>query len=366
MEKQIMSNSCRIARRTAWCAALPLPLALIATATIFAGAVRPQSQPQAVGSGYHVVRKIPVPGSDGWDYLGIDSDTGRFFISRGTHVQVLDDAAGTIVGDIPDTQGVHGIVFAPELGRGFTSNGRANTVTIFDLKTLAKIGDAPTDVGPDGIVYDPASKRVFTMNGRAGTATAIDAATGTPAGNIALGGRPEFPTADAAGHVYANLEDKSEVVELDSQKLTVLNTWPLAPCQSPSGMAIDRAHRRLVIGCHNQLMAFMDADTGKVVATVPIGNGVDANGFDPSTQLAFSSCGDGTLTVARELTPDSYQLVATVPTQQGARTMAIDLKTHHVFVVTASFGPAPAATADNPRPRPPVLPDTFVVIELAP
>jgi DNA-binding beta-propeller fold protein YncE len=367
-----MSNSGSSARRCKRCAAFLWPVTACATVIAFAGALaaRPQAPPQTqsrpAASAYHIVRKIPVPGSDGWDYLGLDSDTGRLFISRGTHVQVLDDAVGTIVGDIPDTQGVHGIVFAPELDRGFTSNGRSNTVTIFDLKTLAKIADAPTDVGPDGIVYDPATKRVFTMNGRSGTATAIDGTTGAPVGNITLGGRPEFPTADAAGHVYANLEDKSEVVELDSQKLTVLNTWPLAPCQSPSGMAIDRAHRRLIIGCHNQLMAFMDADTGKVVATVPIGNGVDANGFDPGTQLAFSSCGDGTLTMARELTPDTYQLVATVPTQQGARTMAIDLKSHHVFVVTASFCPAPAATADNPRPRPPVLPDTFVVIDLAP
>ncbi|MGC1187060.1 MAG: YncE family protein [Candidatus Acidiferrales bacterium] len=343
-------------------------LGILAAAVIFAGAAAalPRPQTPAASSGYHVVRKISVAGSDGWDYLNIDSETGRLFISRGTHVQVLDDATGKLIGDIPDTQGVHGIVFAPELGRGFTSDGRANTVTIFDLKTLAKLGEAKTDTGPDGIVYDSASKRVFTVNGRAGTATAIDAATGTPAGNIALGGRPEFPTADGAGHVYVNLEDKSEVVELDSQKLTLLNTWPLAPCQSPSGMAIDRAHRRLIIGCHNQMMAFMDADSGKVVATVPIGNGVDANGFDPGTQLAFSSNGEGTLTVARELTPDTYQVLDNVATQQGARTMALDLKTHHVFVVTASYGPAPAPTADMPRPRPPILPDTFVVIELAP
>jgi DNA-binding beta-propeller fold protein YncE len=331
-------------------------LAVLVAAVVLAGAgAQSPSQPSA--SGYHIVRKISLPGSDGWDYLNIDSSTDHLFISRGTHVQVLDLPTGKLVGDIPDTPGVHGVALAPEFDRGFTSNGRADSVTIFDLKTLDKLGEAKTDTGPDAIIYDPATKRIFTMNGRAGTATAIDAATGAVAGSVALGGRPEFPASDAAGHVYANLEDKSEVVELDSQKLTVLNTWPLAPCQSPSGMAIDREHRRLFIGCHNQMMAMMDADSGKVVATVPIGNGVDANRFDSGAQLAFSSNGEGTLTVVKELTPDSYQLVGNVPTQQGARTMEIDLATH---------GPTPAPTADMPRPRPPILPDSVVVIELAP
>ncbi|MGB6431039.1 MAG: hypothetical protein WBF06_10665 [Candidatus Acidiferrales bacterium] len=338
---------------------------VLAAVVVFAAAA-PVPQTQSAGSGYHIVRKISVPGSDGWDYLGIDSSTDRLFISRGTHVQVLDLPTGKLVGDIPDTQGVHGIALAPEFDRGFTSDGRADSVTIFDLKSLSTIAQVKTDTGPDAIIYDPASKRVFTMNGRAGTSTAIDAATGAVAGSIPLGGRPEYAASDAAGHVYANLEDKSEVVELDSQKLTLLNTWPLAPCEGPSGMAIDRAHRRLFIGCHNQLMAVMDADSGKVVATLPIGSGVDANRFDPGTQLAFSSNGDGTLTVVKEITPDSFQLVGNVPTQQGARTMEVDLSTHYVYVVTASFGPAPAPTADMPRPRPPILPDTFIVIELAP
>jgi len=339
-------------------------------AIVLASAAEPQSQPpqppQPTGSGYHIVRKISLPGSDGWDYLGIDSSSDHLFISRGTHVQVLDLPTGKLVGDILDTQGVHGTAIALEFGRGFTSDGRADSVTIFDLKTLSTIAVAKTDPGPDAIIYDPASKRVFTMNGRAGTATVIDAATGAVAGSITLGGRPEFPASDAAGHVYVNLEDKSEVVELDSQKLTVLNTWPLAPCQSPSGMAIDRAHRRLFIGCHNQLMAVMDADSGKVVATVPIGSGVDANRFDSGTQLAFSSNGDGTLTVVHEDTPDSFTVLGNIPTQQGARTMEVDLATHHVYVVTASFGPMPVPTADMPRPRPPILPDSVVVIELAP
>jgi len=320
----------------------------------------------AATTGYHIVRTIPVAGSDGWDYMNEDSASGHLFISRGTHVQVLDIATGKLVGDIPDTQGVHGIALAPEFGRGFTSDGRADMVTIFDLKTLATLGTAKTDTGPDCILYDPVTKRVFTMNGRAGTATAIDAATGAVAGSVPLGGRPEFGVSDGAGHVYVNLEDKSELVQLDAQKLTVLNTWPLAPCDSPSGLAIDRAHRRLFSGCHNQLMAIVDADSGKVVATAPIGSGVDANRFDPGTQLAFSSNGDGTLTVVKELTPDAYQVLGNVATQRGARTMEVDLATHHVFLITATYGPTPAATADNPRPRPSIVPDSFVVIELAP
>ena len=352
--------------RPARFASLRWRLSFFAASIAFASAVAAAPQTPAASSGYHVVRKIPVAGSDGWDYLTVDSATGRLFISRGTHVQVLDLASGQLAGDIPNTQGVHGIALAPEFNRGFASDGRADSVTIFDLKTLATLGTAKTDQGPDSIIYDPATKRVFTMNGRAGTATAIDAATGTVAGSVPLGGRPEFPAADGVGHVYVNLEDKSEVVQLDSQKLTVLNTWPVAPCQSPSGMAIDRDHRRIFIGCHNQLMAIMDADTGKIVATVPIGNGVDANRFDSGTQLAFSSNGEGTLTVVKELTPDTYQVLDNVATQQGARTMDVDLTTHHVYEVTATFGPQPAPTADVPRPRPPVIPDSFIVIELAP
>jgi len=317
-------------------------------------------------SGYHIVRKISVTGTDFWDYLNIDSATQRLFISRGTHVQVLDLKTGQLAGDIPGTDGVHGIALAPEFGRGFTSNGRAATVTIFDLKTLATIGTAKTDPGPDAILYDPASKRVFTMNGRSGTTTAIDAATGNVVGSLPLGGRIEFAVADAAGHVYANLEDKSELVEFDSQKLVLMNTWPVAPCESPSGLAIDREHSRLFLGCGNKLMAIVDGQSGKVVTTVPIGGGVDANRFDPGTQLAFSSNGEGTLTVVHEDTPDTFTVLGNVPTLPRARTMEVDLTNHHVYEVTADFGPMPAPTADMPRPRPAILPDSFVVIELAP
>ena len=318
--------------------------------------------PRPEGSGYHLMKKYQVGGEGFWDYLKMDSEARRLYISRGTHVMVLNADTGEVAGDIPNTDGVHGIALAPELGRGFTSNGRSSTATIFDNKTLKIIGEAKTDAGPDGIIYDAASQRVFTFNGHGNSATAIDAATGKVAGTIPLDGRPEFAAADGAGHVYNNLEDKSIVIQIDSKSLKVLNRWPLAPCESPSGMAIDPEHRRLFIGCHNQMMAVMDADTGKVVATPPIGRGVDANQFDPGTGLAFSSNGDGTLTVIHEDSPDKFTVVDNVQTQRGARTMALDLKTHNVYLVSADFGAPPAPTADNPHPRPTMVPNSFVVL----
>ncbi len=318
--------------------------------------------PQAGGSGYHLLKKYQVGGEGFWDYLKMDSEARRLYISRGSHVMVLNADTGEVAGDIPNTDGVHGVALAPELGRGFTSNGRSSSVTIFDMKTLKILGEAKTDTGPDGIIYDPASQRVFTFNGRGNSATAVDGATGNVAGTIPLGGRPEFAAADGAGHVYNNLEDKSIVVQIDSKSLKILNRWPLAPCESPSGMAIDAAHRRLFIGCHNQMMAVMDADTGKVVATPAIGRGVDANRFDPGTGFAFSSNGEGTLTVIHEDSPDKYTVVDNVQTQRGARTMALDTKTHNVYLVTAEFGPPPAPTADNPHPRPTMVPNSFVVL----
>jgi len=321
------------------------------------------ARPLAAADGdYHLIKKVVLGGEGFWDYLICDSAARRVYISRGTHVTVVDADSYAVVGDIPGTEGVHGIALAPELGRGFTSNGRTNTVTIFDLKTLKVLGTAPTGEGPDAIVYDPASKRVFTLNGHAGTATAIDAASGKPVGTVTLGGRPEFAAADGQGHIYNNLEDKSELLQIDSQKLTITARWPLEPGQSPSGLAMDREHRRLFAGCQNQMMAVVDADSGKVVATPAIGQGVDANGFDPGTQFAFSSNGDGTLTIVHEDSPEKFTPVASVPTQRGARTMALDVKTHNVFLVTAEFGPPPAPTADHPHPRPQAIPGSFTLL----
>jgi len=313
-------------------------------------------------SGYHLVKKVVLGGEGFWDYLTVDSANRHLFISRGTHVMVLNADTYAVVGDIPDTKGVHGIAIASDVGRGYTSNGGSSTATFFDLKTLKVLGTVPTGQGPDGIVYDPASHRVFTMNGRADSATAIDAATGTAVGTVPLGGRPEFAAADGKGHVYVNLEDKSKVVALDSKALKILNTWPMAPGESPSGMAMDTAHRRIFSGCHNKMMTVMDADSGKVITTVPIGQGVDANAFDPKTRFAFSSNGDGTLTVVHEDSPNKFTVIENVQTQRGARTMALDAKTHHVFLVTAEFGPAPAPTAAQPRPRPSLVPNSFTLL----
>lgn len=311
---------------------------------------------------YHLLKKVVLGGEGFWDYLTVDVPNRHVYISHGTHVMVVDADTFTVVGDIPDTKGVHGIAIADDLGRGFTSNGGANSVTIFDLKSFKVLGTVATGQNPDAIVYDPASHRVFTMNGRSGDSTVIDGATGTVAGTISLGGRPEFAAADGAGHVYANLEDKSMVVAIDSNSLKILNTWPLAPGESPSGMAIDIANRRLFSGCHNKMMAIMDADTGKVIATPAIGQGVDANAFDPGTGLAFSSNGEGTLTVVHEDSPDKFTVVGNVSTQRGARTMALDARTHNIYLVTAEFGPAPAPTPGQRFSRPSVVPNTFTLL----
>jgi DNA-binding beta-propeller fold protein YncE len=316
----------------------------------------------AAAPGYHVVKTYQVGGEGGWDYLALDGASRRLFLSRGTHVTVIDADSGKPVGDIPDTPGVHGIAFAPELGRGFTSNGREGTVTIFDLNTLKPITKVSVGENPDAILYDPASKRVFTFNGRSHDSTAIDAATGKVVGTIPLDGKPEFAVSDGKGEIFDNLEDKSELVAIDSAKLAVKSRWPLAPCESPSGLAIDREHRRLFSGCENKLMAIVDADSGKVITTLPIGRGVDATRFDPETGLAFASCGEGVLTVIREESPDKFSVAESVPTQPGARTMELDEKTHDAFLVTAKFGPMPPATEGQRFRRPPILPDTFVVL----
>lgn len=318
-------------------------------------------------SHYHVVRHIPIGGEGGWDYLTMDSASHRLFVSHATHVVVLDTDSGKIVGDIPKTDGVHGIALAPELGRGFVSNGKTATMTIFDLKTLATIGEVKTTAErPDAILYDPFSKRVFTFNAGGKNATAFDAATSAVAGTIDLGGKPEFATTDGAGRVFVNIEDKGEIAVIDSKKLTVTSRWPLAPCTDPSGMAIDVSGHRLFSGCNNQIMAIVDSKTGKVVQTVPIGKGVDANVYDAKLALAFSSNGgDGTLTVVRK-SKDAYVVVENAPTARGARTMALDEKTHHIFLATAQFGPPPAATPERPNPRPTMVPGTFEILEVAP
>lgn len=327
-------------------------LTLLAAATALA----------AAGPGYKVINTYKVGGDGGWDYLTADSSARRLYISRATHVIVLDLDSGKTVGDIADTPGVHGIALAPELGRGFVSNGREGTVSIFDMKTLATSSKVKVGDNPDAILYDPATKRVFTFNGRSQDSTAIDATNGKVLGTIKLDGKPEFAASDGKGEVFVNIEDKSELTVIDPGKLAVKQSWPLAPCKEPSGLAMDVKNRRLFVGCDNKMMAVVNADTGKVLATPAIGDGVDATAFDDETGLAFASCGEGVLTVVREESPDKFSVAENVPTQAGARTMALDTKTHNVYLVTAKFGPPPAPTADNPHPRRTILPDSFVVL----
>jgi DNA-binding beta-propeller fold protein YncE len=318
----------------------------------------------ASGPGYKVVNTYKIGGEGSWDYLTADAATRRLYISRATHVIVLDLDSGKTIGDIADTPGVHGIALAPELGRGFISNGRESTVSIFDLKTLATSSKVKVGDNPDAILYDPATKRVFTFNGKSQDSTVIDATNGTVLGTIKLDGRPEFAATDGKGGVWVNIEDKSELVAIDANKLEVKTKWPLAPCTEPSGLSLDKKNRRLFVGCDNKMMAVVNADTGKVLATPAIGDGVDATAFDDESGLAFASCGEGVLTVVREDSADKFSVAENIPTQQGARTLALDSKTHNVYVVTAKFGPPPAATVDNPHPRRTILPDSFVVLVL--
>ena len=312
----------------------------------------------AAEPGYHVIKKLPLGGEGAWDYLTVDNAARRLYISRSTHVMVVDLETDKLVGDIPNTSGVHGIAIADELNRGFTSNGRANTSTIFDLKTLKAIGEVKTGTNPDSILYDPASKKVFTFNGRSNDATVFDAATGEIAKTITLGGKPEFCAADGKGKVYVNIENTSEVVEIDSQKLEVAKRFSLKPGEEPSGMGFDAEHHRIFSGCGNKMMTVLDAESGKVIATVPIGQGVDGNGFDPATGLAFSSNGEGTLTVAKESSPGKFEVAETVKTERGARTMTIDPKTHNIYLPTAQFPPA----AEGSRQRPAPIKDSFVIL----
>jgi DNA-binding beta-propeller fold protein YncE len=307
--------------------------------------------PPAGPSGYHLIKSIPVAGDTGWDYLLVDSDARRVYVSRGTHVVVLNADTYEVVGDILDTQGVHGIALAPDLGRGFTSNGRANTATIFDLKTLKTLGTVNTGKNPDAIVYDGVTKRVFTLNGASKDTTAFTAADGAVVGTLPLGGKPEFAVADGQGNIYVNIEDTSELVQFDAKTLKELHRWPLKPAEGPSGLAMDLKHRRLFSGCDGKMMPVTDADSGKIVATIAIGDGVDATAFDPGTQLAFSSNGEGTLTVAHEDSPDKYSVVENVPTKKSARTMGLDLKTHNVFLPAADFD-APAAGERRGKMKP--------------
>ena len=320
---------------------------------------------QHEGSGYHVVDSVQLGGEGGWDYLIVDPEAQRVYVSRGMRVQVVDLSKLAVIGEIPETPGVHGIALVKSLGKGYTSNGRDSSVTVFDLATLKTLVKVRIDArNPDAIMYEPVTGRVFTFNGGSSSATALDAGSNTVAGQVPLGGKPEFAVADGKGLVYVNIEDKSEVVCFDAKSLTVLRRWSLAPGEEPSGLAIDRAHGVLFSGCGNRLMAVSDAASGKLMSTLPIGGGVDATAYDGSADLAFSSNGEGTLTVIHEESPSKFSVVENVPTRRGARTMALDEKTHRVYTVTAKFGPPPAPTADRPHPRPTIEPGSVTLYVL--
>jgi len=313
--------------------------------------------PASAQGPYRILNSYTLWGEGGWDYLNLDPATGNLFITRGSHVMVVDPATGKQVGDIAGLQGIHGTAFVG--GRAYVSEGGANRVAVIDTEDLSKIADIPVGTRPDGILYDTFSKRLFTFNGTSKDATAVDPVSGKAVGTVALGGKPEAAVSDGAGTIFVNIEDKSELVAFDARTLAVKQRYPLAPCEEPSGMAADLAHGRIFSGCDNKMIAATDMKTGKVVAQIPIGAGVDANRFDPATGLIFSSNGEsGTLTIAHEDSPGKFTVLQNLATADGARTMELDTKSHRVYVVTADRKPG-TPTADRPNPRPVPVPGTF-------
>ncbi len=316
------------------------------------------------GQGYHLFRRVPLGGAVRWDYLTLDPARRRLFIAHDSEITVVDPDWLTVTARIPGTQGVHGIALAPDLGRGFASDGRDSTLTTFDLASLRVVGRIRvTGRGPDAVAYDSVARRVFTFNGGSDNATAIDAEKGGVAGTLPLGGRPEFAVADGRGRMFVNLVDRDSLLEFETRTLKPVARWALAPCGAPSALAMDRARRLLFVGCRNRLLAVVDADRGAVLNTLPIGAGVDAIAFDSATREVLSASGDGTLTVAAPDSAGRYRGVATVPTEPGARTLAFDPETRRIFLVTAAFAPP---RPGEPSARPEAVPGTFVLLVYAP
>jgi YVTN family beta-propeller protein len=313
--------------------------------------------------GYHLLKKYDLGAAPGgkeyWDYITFDASTRRLYISHNTEVKVVDADSGTVVGSIPDLKRVHGIALVTDLGRGFISDGGADEVVVFDLKTLKVSGHIKTGGNPDCIIYDPASRHIFTMNGKSSDASVIDAAAGTVIATIPMGGRPEYAVADGQGMIYDNIEDKNEVVALDSRTNAIKARWPIAPAEEATAMDMDVQHRRLFIGGRNKMLAIMDADSGKIIQTFPIGAGVDTNIYEPETGLLFTAVREGALHIFHEDTPDKFSVIETVKTEFGARNAAIDPKTHRLFIDTADFAPTAAPTAEQPKPQPTPISGTF-------
>jgi YVTN family beta-propeller protein len=341
---------------------------------VLGGAVSASAAPGETGAASHsaarpaitIQKEFTLGGPGGWDYLTVDAERHRLFIARNDRVLVVNTEDGSLTATIPDAAGVHGVALAPALGKGFTSNGRADTVTVFDLESLAVIATIPVSGhNPDAILFDPASGHVLTFNGRSQDISVLDPHQGTVLATLPAGGKPEFAATDGKGHVFYNIEDTGQIGEIDTLSNARTRSWALPNCEEPTGLAFDVAHERLFSVCGNGVLTVSDARAGKVVATVPIGRGPDAAAFDAAGGLVFSSNGsDGTLTVIREEAPDHYRVLETVATQKSARTMALDARTHRIYVVAAEFGPAPAPTAEQAHPRPVVLDGSFKLIEL--
>ena len=314
---------------------------------------------------YHVVAKWQIGGDGGWDYMSVDPVTGELYVTRGAHVLVLNTATGKVAADITGFKGTHGVVFDAQGKYGYISDGGSNQVAVFDRHTHAVLARVAAGTNPDGILYEPLTQTIWAFNGRSHDATVIDTRTNKVLSTIPLAGKPEFPTSDGKGSVFVNIEDKSLLEHIDARTMKPLAQWPLAPCESPSGQAIDVLHEKLFSVCDGKVMTVTDGVSGKVVVTVPIGDGPDAAAFDPARKLVFSSNGEGTLTIIHQDTPTKYTVLANVPTQRSARTLALDEKTGKVYLAAAQFGPRPAPTAANPHPRPTIVPGSFVVLVVA-
>ncbi len=340
---------------------LTAPLALGLAFALASGPVRGQAP--AAPTPYHLLNTIAVGGEGGWDYLSVDPAGERLYASHGTQVEVIDLKTHKVVGTVANTPGVHGIEVVPAANRGYITCGRSNTCVVFDLKTLQTIATVPTGPKPDALLYDAFSRRVFLFSNAGGSSTVLDGATGAVVGTAELGGDVEAPATDGKGTIYVNIEDKSQVIAFDAKTLAVRHRYPLAPGEEPTGLAYDLKTNRLFSACANEKLVVTDSKTGKQVAVLPIGKGVDGAAFDPSTRTIVTSNGSGTFTVIHEDSPDKYTVVANLPTQRGARTIAVDPKTHHFFTCTADLGPTPPATTENPRPRPSIVPGTFRILE---
>jgi DNA-binding beta-propeller fold protein YncE len=321
----------------------------------------------AKASSYTVENKIHVEGDLGWDLLAVDDSTGTIFLSHGDRVQAVDAKNGKLLGTISGINGAHGVALVPNAGKGFATSGKDSAVVVFDPKTFATIARLPAGgAKPDGIFFEPASGRVFVGLAGSNALAAFDAATSKLVGTVTLEGNPELMAADGKGKLYVNVESKSQIVAIDAKTLKVISTWPLAPGEEPSGLAMDPATKRLFAGCSNHMLVVLDAVSGKVVTHLPVGDHIDGVVFDQGLKRAYASAGDGTLTVIQEEGADHFSVLETVTTKRGAKTVALDAKTHHLYLPTADFGPVPPANADHPKPRPPALPGTFTIVDVSP